>query len=68
MLEALRRKFAHADMRAVLLQTKRRALYENSPYDKYWGLGRDRKGKNRLGKFLMQVRQELEKSTGAVSS
>jgi hypothetical protein len=37
MLHALRKKFAHPDMRKVLLQTGQRELIENSPYDSYWG-------------------------------
>jgi hypothetical protein len=59
MLDALRRKFTNPKMREVLLQTKRRPLFENSPYDKYWGIGRDHNGKNRLGQLLMQVRSEI---------
>ena len=62
MLNALRKKFANPKMRSVLLSTKQRHLYENSPYDKYWGIGKDHKGKNRLGALLMQVRQELQQA------
>ena len=60
MLHALRRKFAHPELKAVLLGTGSRRLEENSPYDRYWGVGRDSRGKNRLGVLLMQVRKELE--------
>ena len=60
MLNALRKKFGHPKMREILLGTKRRALIENSPHDKYWGIGRDGKGKNRLGQLLMQVRSEIK--------
>ncbi len=60
MLHALRRKFEHPKLREVLLGTGKRKLEEDSPYDRYWGVGRDGRGKNRLGVLLMQVRKELE--------
>ena len=62
MLHALRRKFEDSKVREVLLATIKRDLIENSPYDRYWGAGRDGRGKNRLGKLLMQVREELRSS------
>ncbi|ACK66134.1 conserved hypothetical protein [Rippkaea orientalis PCC 8801] len=59
MLIALRKKFSYAKMKQILLATENRHLYENSPYDYYWGIGKDHTGKNRLGELLMQVRKEL---------
>lgn len=59
MLHALRRKFAHPKLKALLLGTGKRPLEENSPYDRYWGVGRDGGGRNRLGQLLMQVRDEI---------
>ncbi len=59
MLDALRRKFARPELRALLLATARRPLIEASPYDRYWGEGRDGTGRNRLGALLMQLRAEL---------
>ena len=59
MLHALRCKFAQPKMRKILLRTKSRQLVEDSPFDSYWGRGRNGKGKNRLGVLLMQVRDEL---------
>ena len=59
MKHALRRKFSHPKPRAILLGTRRRTLIENSPYDRYWGCGRDGRGKNRLGHLLMEVRREI---------
>jgi N-glycosidase YbiA len=68
MLNALRRKFAHPKLSALLVSTGKRRLEENSPYDRYWGVGRDGRGKNRLGVLLMQVRKELgEKSSSSLS-
>ncbi len=59
MKHALMQKFREPALRKVLLGTKKRELIENSPYDRYWGCGRDGKGKNRLGILLMEVRDEL---------
>lgn len=41
---------------AVLLSTGTSTLVENSPYDYYWGIGRDGTGQNRLGHVLMIAR------------
>lgn len=62
MLYALRKKFSHSKMSKKLLATENRHLYENSPYDYYWGIGQEHTGKNRLGELLMQVREELKQS------
>ncbi|MGK7938906.1 MAG: NADAR family protein [Crocosphaera sp.] len=59
MLYALRKKFSHPKMKNLLLATEKRHLYENSPYDYYWGIGKQHTGKNRLGELLMKVREEL---------
>ena len=56
---ALRRKFEHPKLRDLLLGTKKCALIENSPFDKYWGIGKDGKGDNMLGRLLMELRVEL---------
>ena len=61
MLHALRQKFAHPKLREVLLATKNRELVENSPFDTYWGIGRNGNGQNRLGVLLMQVRCEIKR-------
>lgn len=60
MKHALRQKFSHPKLKALLLSTKKRELVENSPFDRYWGCGGDGTGANRLGVLLMEVRQELE--------
>jgi N-glycosidase YbiA len=61
MLDALRLKFADPALRRLLLDTKSRPLIEDSPYDRYWGVGRDGKGCNRLGQLLMELREELRR-------
>lgn len=60
MLKGLTAKFEqHPVLRQKLLETKGLALRETSPYDKYWGTGRDMKGQNRLGVLLEKVRDEM---------
>lgn len=62
MLRGLRQKFQHPELRALLLGTGKKRLIEDSPYDGYWGIGPNGKGKNRLGELLMRLRQELAAS------
>jgi ribA/ribD-fused uncharacterized protein len=60
MREAVLAKFTqHADLRAVLLGTGGAVLVENSPTDAYWGCGAHGGGRNKLGRILMSVRDEL---------
>ncbi len=56
---ALRGKFSNPKLKAVLLGTGNRQLVEKSPYDKYWGCGKDGTGENRLGVLLMELREAL---------
>jgi ribA/ribD-fused uncharacterized protein len=60
MLEALRAKFTqHEDLKEILLGTGDAKLVEHTTNDSYWGDGGDGSGKNRLGRLLMQLRDEL---------
>lgn len=60
MLKGVLEKFkTHHEIREILLATGQEAIIENSPYDYYWGIGKDGSGKNRLGKILMQVRLDF---------
>jgi ribA/ribD-fused uncharacterized protein len=60
MEKALLAKFTqHPKLREKLLGTKSARLIEDSPYDSFWGIGRTRKGQNKLGLLLMKVRQSL---------
>lgn len=43
-----------------LIGTGNKLLIENSPYDKYWGIGQDGTGYNQLGTILMRVREILK--------
>ena len=65
MLDALRAKFTqHEELKAVLLGTGDAVLVEHTANDSYWGDGGDGSGKNRLGRLLMQVRDELRAAAG----
>lgn len=58
MLKGLRAKFnQNPKLAKILLDTGDATLHENSPTDMFWGI----KGKDVLGKLLMQVREELKK-------
>lgn len=63
MRTGLKAKFTqHPDLAAVLLGTGTRHLVEASPYDRYWGHGRDGQGHNRLGCLLVELRSALHSS------
>ena len=49
----------HAKLRELLLATGDAEIVEHSRNDSYWADGGDGKGRNQLGKILMQVREEL---------
>jgi ribA/ribD-fused uncharacterized protein len=43
----------------TLLETGDTLLVETSQYDYFWGLGRDQRGENKLGKVWMDIRKKL---------
>ena len=59
MLECLRAKFQYPQLKEFLLSTGNEHLEEGNTWgDRYWGtVGGD--GENKLGKLLMQVREEV---------
>ena len=60
MFEALRAKFTqHPELGQMLRDTGNAKIIEHTENDAYWGDGGDGKGKNKLGKILMKVREEL---------
>src|SRR5262245_13970127 len=60
MRDVVRAKFTqHDDIRQVLLSTGDAKLVEHTENDFYWGDGGDGRGKNMLGRILMEVREEL---------
>ncbi len=61
MRTALRAKFeGNPKLKELLLGTGTQQLIEASPYDSYWGEGRNGKGQNRLGELLMDLREDLK--------
>lgn len=59
MLKGLRAKFTqNPELSDMLLATCDAKLHENNPDDFFWGYANG-KGKDLLGKLLMQVREEL---------
>lgn len=60
MLNLLRQKFAAGILRANLLATDGDLVEGNYWGDTYWGVCNGR-GQNKLGRMLMQVREELRK-------
>lgn len=68
MEKALRAKFnQNVQLKKLLISTGDALLIENSPYDKYWGVGGfgnpATKDNNKLGYLLMKIRNELSIST-----
>ena len=45
--------------RNILLSTGNSNLFEDSQYDSFWGIGKDKNGFNHLGKLLMELRTQL---------
>ena len=52
-------------LRKALLDTGDAKLIESSPYDSYWGEGKDKKGFNHLGTILERVRNKIREETPA---
>lgn len=60
MLQAVRAKVAqHPEVKEALLSTGNAPLIEHTANDSYWADGGNGTGKNRLGKILVQVREEI---------
>ena len=49
----------HPDLAERLLATDEAEIVEDSPYDDFWGVGRDATGENWAGRILMEVRAAL---------
>lgn len=60
MRTALRAKFTqHERLRDLLLSTGDRPIVERRDADAFWGDGKDRNGRNMLGRLLLELREEL---------
>jgi hypothetical protein len=49
----------HPELTEALLNTGDQKIVENSNFDYFWGCGRDRRGDNKYGHVLMNVRAKL---------
>lgn len=64
--EILREKFTqNPRLRQMLVNTGTLKLIEDSPYDPFWGVGRDGNGENQLGLALMRLRAALQQEDTA---
>jgi ribA/ribD-fused uncharacterized protein len=50
----------NVECRNILLSTENKNIYEDSQYDSFWGIGKDKNGENHLGKLLMELRTQLK--------
>jgi ribA/ribD-fused uncharacterized protein len=67
MRDAVRAKFTqYPELAVLLIETGDAEIIEHTKNDSYWADGGDGKGKNMLGKILMEIRSELTKSNNAV--
>ena len=63
MRQAVRAKFTqHDDIRKILLSTGDARIVEHTERDAFWGDGGDGRGRNMLGRILMEVRREFKES------
>lgn len=64
--QAVRAKFLqNPDLAAKLLATGDAEIIEDSTFDPFWGIGRNGEGENRMGRMLMQIRQELREAAAS---
>jgi len=60
MRRALAAKFEqNPPLKKLLDDTGNKTLIDVDPTDSYWGSGKDRKGKNKLGQMLMELREKF---------
>ncbi len=52
----------YEDVREALLETGDNLIIESSLYDYYWGIGRDARGLNQLGRIWMEIRSKVSAS------
>ena len=61
MTRALYRKTQeHTEVREALLATGDDLLIETSLYNHFWGIGRDQRGENTMGKIWMDIRKKIQ--------
>ncbi len=64
MRDAVRAKFTqHLQLAELLLSTGDAIIAEHTEFDDFWGDGGDGSGKNMLGRILMDIRDELRRTS-----
>lgn len=53
----------YPEVAAFLEETGEELIVESSAYDHYWGVGRDQRGENMLGKIWMDIREKIRHKT-----
>jgi len=60
--KAVKKKFeTYPELKKLLLSTGNEKLIEANSDDSFWGEGKDGKGKNFMGKILMELRKNFQK-------
>ena len=62
MEEVLRLKFKDPELQEVLKKTGNAKLVAATTWDSYWGINKEGKGRNELGKMLMKLRDSWKES------
>ncbi len=50
----------YEEVREALMATEDKLIVETSQYDYFWGIGRDQRGLNHIGKAWMDIRDKLQ--------
>lgn len=50
----------HPEVQAALLGTQDKLIAERSQYGHFWGIGRDQRGENHMGKIWMDIRARIK--------
>ena len=59
---------SYPTLSSQLLESSGNKIVENSQYDYFWGCGRDRRGENKYGQVLMNVRKKLQEEARVTSA
>jgi len=51
------------EVKQALLDSTDELMIETSLYDYYWGVGRDQRGENQLGKIWMSIRKKITEAS-----
>ncbi len=56
------------EVKNYLLETEDKLIIETSLFDHYWGIGRDQRGMNNLGKLWMEIRKKIRSDNKGTSN